>query len=394
MADAIARTRRPWIPPVVCAAVVLAALLIDLAGVPSDVPGSTPAASTYPVNPHRLVSNNLRLGGTLRLTLWTLPQSAAWMLASSNSGPTTIGPYAVDLGPDWFVVAGPVMMGGGVTYELVVPVPYLAGLAGAEFVVQCGVVSSLSPDVGFSNAVTLRGSTSPGRNVLVLRQTAPSAGMPNPAQQADALAAALQLYGDQVTVCDDVLPLSLLDYDCILDLRFTTLPLPDEAARFVQFLRQCGGVFFVAGPYAGNPGGQLRAGWLSALLGTTLGVPVMISSGGTLSNGAVESVDASASPAFTGAAFAIAGLPFDVSAEGGNFGPPGAASAGMRWISGPTAIGSLVYAMVFEPSEMPAQTVGGRVAILLAGGSDTFVPSAQNPYPDLVMTNVAAYLDR
>ena len=95
-----------------------------------------------------------------------------------------------------------------------------------------------------------------------------------------------------------------------------------------------------------------------------------------------------------GAAVSIGGLPFDVVAEGGNFGPPGAAAAGMPFVSGPTALGPLVYGMIFQPSEMMTQTIGGRVAILFAGGAGTFIPSAASPYPDLVLLNVAAYLDR
>jgi hypothetical protein len=396
MGDSLDPPRRGWSLAAFGFVVVLVvAVVIEVAALPGPVPqtpGSAP--TTYPTNPHRLVSNNLKLGDTLRLGLVTVPQSAAWILASSNSGPSYIGPYAVDLGPDWIVVGGPVLMGGGVTFELGLPVPYVPWLVGSEFVVQCGVITPLASDVAFSNSITLRCSQGPARHILVLRQTAPSFGMPNPAQQADALVTALQLFGDQVTVADDVLPASLLDFDCILDLRFSTQPPPDESARFVQFLRQCGGVFFVSGPYAGNLGGQLRAGWLSALVASILGVEVTISSGGTLSNGSVESVDAGADPAFTGAAFAIAGLPFDVMDEGGNFGPPGAASAGMPWITGGTALGPLVYGMVFDSSEMMSQTVGGRVAVLFAGGSGTFIPGAANPYPDLILSNVAAYLDR
>ena len=204
----------------------------------------------------------------------------------------------------------------------------------------------------------------------------------------------LQLLGNQVCVVDDVLPLSLLDYDCIFDLRFTTPPAAGEAARYVEFLRMCGGVFFVAGPHAGCPQGQQRAAWIGSLLNTTLGVGVTISSGGTLSNGGVELIDPSAGPEFLSASMGIAGLSLEVSDEGGNFGPPGAASAGVPWLVGPTVFGQTVYVMFFDPSTMPTETVGGRVAVLFSGGPSTFLATSTSPYPHLIMGNMAAYLNR
>jgi hypothetical protein len=375
-------------------AVVIVVIALDLAAIPVPPPQGS-GGSTYPANPHRLVSNNLKIADTLRLNLFTLPQTAMWMLASSNTGPSYVGPYYTDLGSDWFVLMGPVLMGGGVSFELLLPVPNVPSLTGLEFLVQCAVISPQASDVVFSNSVTLRGSQNGGgKNVLILRQTLLMAGMTTSAQQASALAASLQLLGNQVTVADDALPTSLLDYDCILDLRFTTPPAADESLRLVQFLRQGGGVFFLAGPYAGCPPGQQRALWLSTFLNTTLGVGVMISSGGSLSNSSVEAVDPLADPMLLTVPLGIASLPFNVSNEGGNFGPPGAAASGTPFVTGSTMFGTLVYGMFFESTAMMYQTVGGRVGVLFSGGADTLQPSPQNPYPDLIFCNVAWYLDR
>jgi hypothetical protein len=384
-----------WISSVAgFAALLVAAIVFDLAGVPAPPRAPSPGQSTYPANPHHLVTNNLKIGDALRLNLHTLPQTAHWLLASSNSGPSYIGPYFVDLGPDWFVLNGPVLMGGGANAETIVGVPYVPALVGLEFVLQCAVVSPLASDVIFSSSVTLRVSQGVSKNILILRQTANVAGMTTAAQQAAALALSLQLLGNQVTVADDALPTSLLDYDCILDLRFATPPAFDEDVRFVQFLKQNGGLFFVCGPYAGCPLGQQRAAWISTFMNATLGLGVAASSGGSLSNGSVESIDGSLDPAFLNTPLSIAGLPFNVSNEGGNFGPPGAAPTGMPWMTGATIFGPLVFGMIFEPAAMQNQTVGGRVAVLFSGGADTFEASAQSPFPELVMCNLAWYLDR
>jgi hypothetical protein len=380
---------------------VVAVVAFDLAAVPSPrghhatapSPGGGSLPSTFPPGAHRLVSNNLKTGDTLELDLLTLPQTAIWVLASSNTGPSYLGPYFTDLGPDWFVLQGPLLMGGGSHLQLGVPVPTGAGLTGLEFTVQCAAVSPLASDVGFSNSVALRVSQGPAKNVLLLRQTGPGCGN-GAAAQADSLAIGLQLLGIHVTTVDDVLPLSLLDYDCIFDLRFSTPPAPDEAARYVQFLKSCGGLFFVAGPWTGCQGGQMRAGWVHWFLNTILGVSLTVSSGGALSNASVETIDPAAGPEFLAAASGIAGLPLDVSDEGGNFGPPGAVNLGIPWLTGTTVFGPTVYGMFFEPAVMSSQTVGGRVAVLFAGGSSTFVATATSPYPDLVMANMAYYLDR
>lgn len=378
--------------PVLLAAIVLAVVL-DIAAFPKSRPARG-SPTVVPANPHRLVTNNLKISDTLHVDLFTYPQTAVWLLASSNTGPTYIGPYATGLGPDWFILSGPLLTGGGVHLQLDFPVPYSPGLVGLEFVLQCAVVSTTSSDVVFSNPVTLRGSQSVSKNILILRQTIQTPGMTSSAQQADALAAWLQLMSNTVTVVDDVLPQSLLDFDCIFDLRFTTPPTSDEGARYVQFLRSCGGVFFVAGPYAGNPAGQQRSAWLNLFLNQTLGiVSAMISTGGNLSAATVEVIDPTVDPGFVNVPYGIGGLPFDVTNEGGNFGPPGVAQ-GTPWLIGNTIFGPMVFGMFFEPASMNAQTVGGRVGVLFAGGPDTFLQTATNPYPEVVMCNVAWYLDR
>jgi hypothetical protein len=386
------RAGSPLVLSIVFAFIALT-IVLTVAGVPTqDAAGSAP--STYPANPHRLVCNNMKIGDVLSLRLLTLPQTAVWMLASGNNGPSYIGPYFVDLGPDWFILLGGVPMGGWVSLDVPIPIPDVPALVGLEFVVQCAILPPLSTNPGFSNAVTLRCSQGSGKNILILRQTAVMPGMTNAAQQATSLGSSLTLFGNQVTIVDDVLPSSsaLLDFDCLLDLRFSVPPAADETWRLVEFLRQCGGVFFVSGPYAGCPSGQQRATWLSGFL-ATVGADVAISSGGTHSNASTEPVEF-ADPAFLTIPFGIAGLTFDVSYEGGNFGPPGAASLGAPWLAGSTPAGDLTFGMFFQPSETMTQTVGGRIGVLFAGGPDTFQPSPQNAYPDLIMCNVAWYLDR
>jgi hypothetical protein len=376
---------------------VFVALIVvfQLSGVPSPTPPPQDSgSSTYPTNPHQLICNNLKIGDTLRINLHTLPQTANWMLASSNSGPSYIGPYFVDLGSDWFVLQGPTLMGGGNSLELLIPVPFVPALVGLEFAIQCAVVSPVASDVIFSNSVALRGSQSTAKNILIIRQTLVMAGMTTSAQQASSLAVALQVLGNQVTVVDNVLPPSLLDYDCIFDLRFSVAPAGDESQRFVQFLRQNGGIFFVSGPFAGCPPGQQRASWINVFLNTTLGIPVPISSGGGLSNITVETVNPAADPFLLTTPLSIGGMPFDVNNEGGNFGPPGTVPGGTAFLSGVGLFGAMVYGMYFEPAAMNNLAVGGRVAILFAGGADTFQASAQNPNPEFLMCNLAYFLDR
>lgn len=377
-------------------------IVLDLAGLPrpsappprQPPPWAAALQGSFPQNAHHLVTNNLKIGETLRLDLFTAPQTAAWFLASSNTGPSYIGPYLTGLGPDWFIVSGPTSLATGTHLHLDVPIPYLPGIVGLEFAVQGAVLSLVSSGVAFSNTNTLRAIDCWGKNVLLLRQTVQTPGMTNAAQQADSLAVALQTFGNQVTVVDDVLPLSLLDYDCILDLRFTTSPGFDESTRFMQFLRQSGGAFFVSGPYANSVGGQMRAAWLSSFLNSTLGVGVAILPGGNLSFGSVETIDSSADPSFLAVPLSIGGLPFDVTNEGATFGAPGAAGTGVAWLTGDTIYGPQVYGMFFDSWAFTGSTAGGRVGVLFAGGASTFMPSAASPWPELVMDNVVYYLDR
>jgi hypothetical protein len=133
---------------------------------------------------------------------------------------------------------------------------------------------------------------------------------------------------------------------------------------------------------------------VSTFLNTTLGISVSVSSGGTLSNAVTETIDPAAGPEFLSASMGIAGLPFDVTDEGGSFGPPGAAVGGVPWLVGNTVFGPTVYGIFFDPAAMTSQTVGGRVAVLFAGGASTFLPTATSPYPDLIMGNMAYYLNR
>jgi hypothetical protein len=384
----------------VLASVLLASVavvvVLQFAATPKAGRASPPPAApqaSVPANPHRLVTNNLKIGDTLHLDLLTVPQTVAWFLASSNTGPSYIGPYLTGLGPDWFILSGPVSLGGATQAHLDVPIPYLPGVLGLEFAIQCAVLSLSSSTVGFSNANTLRANECWGKHVLMLRQTGQTPGMTTAAQQADSLAVALQTFGNQVTVVDDVLPMSLLDYDCILDLRFTSAPAFDEGPRYIQFLRSCGGVFFVCGPYAGNPGGQMRVSWLNSFLNANLGVGVATTSGGNLAGGSIETIDTSSDPTFLTNPLTIGGLPFDVAHEGGTFGPPGAAS-GTAWLVGSTAFGPQVYGIFFDWWAMTGATVGGRVGVLFAGGESTFIPTAASPWPELVMDNVVWYLDR
>src|SRR5262245_56589444 len=89
------------------AALIVAMVAIHLAGVPRPRAAHRAAASgggslpsSFPASPHRLISNNLKTGDTLRLDFYTLPQTAVWMLASSNTGPSYVGPYLTALGSD------------------------------------------------------------------------------------------------------------------------------------------------------------------------------------------------------------------------------------------------------------------------------------------------------
>ncbi len=376
------------------AALFLMFVILQLAGVPGAGPGG--GNSVVPAAPHKLVSNNLKLGDDLHLVLHTVPQAGVWILASSETGPSWIGPYFTDLGADWFVLRDLTLLGGGSMLEHVVSVPMDPGLAGLEFAVQCAVADPQVADIRMSNSVHLKVSPflATGKHVLLLRQTASTSAIGNPSAQATALAGSLTLLGNHVVVADDVLPAALTSYDVILDCRFTVPPSPLEAARFLQFLRQSGGVAFVVGPSVGSPAGQERALWVNNFLNTTLGISVVVATGGNLSASSVETVDTGADPNYLYSPISVAGLPFEVTSEGGNFGPPGFAAVGTPWISGQSQIGPMVFGMLFNPSDATAQTIGAPIGVLFAGGAGTLMATSQNPYPDLVFCNLVYYLDR
>ncbi|HYC76265.1 MAG TPA: hypothetical protein VEI02_01445 [Planctomycetota bacterium] len=384
------------------AAVALSVLLgvLMVAGVPdaTTAPARGSAATSVPagVQFDRLTSNNLKLGDPLLLDVTTAPSATTWLLASFGEGPTVIGGYVLALSPAWFVLrdATPADLSGKSSFQL--PVPWDVGLLGLEFTVQTAVLRPWPPPITLSNPVSLKVGTTWTQgavSVALVRQTATAAGLPDPAAQADALANALLFQGHDVAVFDDAIPADLRLYDVLFDCRFTTVPTQAEQETLTRFLVQNGGAFLLCGPWDACPEGQLRAYWITGYLAGVLGLNVGVFPGGTASGAGTEWVSGLSDPTYLGAAFPVAGIPFEVSQEGGHFGAPGAASVGSPWIVGPGPGGTVAYGMLFRAEAIAAETVGGRLAILFSGGPDA-LGGPGNPFASWAFENLARWLDR
>ena len=376
-------------------------VMIMVSGVPggpttTQVPGAQPAP--IPLSMSTITTNNARIGGTFRLTVHTRPQVGVWVLASSNNPSTTIGPWQVDLAPDWFLLQDFAWTSGGDRVDLQFSLPYVQAWVGTEALVKALVHDPNSMEWFWTDSVMHRFSEAPGggRSICLIRQVSAMAEAPWATLQADALANTLSGVGHSVSVFDDALPADLASFDLILDCRFTLPPNLEEQGRFTDFLQHYGGVFMLCGPTVGSSWGQWRFAfiqqWVNNVLcmGLTLGTSVNQSSAVT-----GEQVSLSAEPRYLNQLPSVGGMPYRVHDEGGTFGPQGFQPRGWPWIVSPAASGQAptVYGMLFKPDDIPAVQSQGSLAILFNGAEDALAPSGQNPYAHLIFMRLAAWLD-
>jgi hypothetical protein len=385
-------------------ALIAGVVVIGLIAVPEQG-GTTPAVGgpspsvpgNAPISTSSLRSNNARLGGIFHGAVHTRSQVLVWLAASLQPGPSMIGPFSTDLGPDWFVLQGPTWTGGGNLAGFQFPVPVDGAILGLDVHLQAAVCDPFTNTWFWTPGVTHRFSMAPngGRSILLIRQVSAIAEAPHAPSQADLLAQVLQSVGHQVTIVDDAPPQRLADlagFDALMDCRFTLPPGENEKGLFLGFLQNYGGVFLLSGPFAGSPGGQWRQLWIDEWVNGWLGLSIVFGSGMNQSNGAAEIVSPAAEPRYLLFPQPIQGLPYDVASEGGSFGPPGAVARGWPWIQG-AGYPSLVYGMMFKPSDMSAVRVSGGVAILFNGSPEALISLSAPPPAGQVFINLASWLD-
>lgn len=385
------------------AGVLVLAVFLVIPAIPTPPPGGggagacpgLPPGVPMPLTCSSMTSGNAHLGETFGLTVHARAGLFTWILASSNSGPSTIGPFPTDLSPDWFVLQGPVFTGGGNRVDLSFPLPSIPSLVDAEVVLQTFLLDVGAVEMTWTNSLMHRLTVPPpqGRSVCLVRQTLASPEMPNAGVQADALVQLLQLYGHQVTVVDDAVPGDLASYDALFDCRFSVPLIEDDKLAFVRFLQRYGGVFLVCGPWIQSPQAQLRQLGIRDLLNNRLGIGVVVASGGMLSGGAsVEQVSPDADPRYLTFPGSVSGLPYHVDQEGGNFGPSGFAPVGTPWIA---AAGgwATVFGMLFKPDDVTTLSVKGTMAVLFNGAADALMQTPANPQTGPIFANLPWYLD-
>ncbi len=374
---------------------LLVLLLLIIPAIPSQ--GSSASAPTFPGMMPRLGCNNLKTNDVFKVDLACGTGSITAILASVEAPPVSIGSWTTSLGADWFILQGLTSLGGSDHLHLSFGIPDLPWLVGTPFVLQAAVLDPTAPDVMWSTPTFVRvsqGSPNGMKNLLVVRQTTTSPGMTNAAAQASALVAVLAGNGHAVAMVDNLIPSDLRNYDVVLDLRFTATPPPMETAALAEFMTQGGGVFLLAGPYSGSSAGQLRSTWVSNFLNVTLGMGVYVGSGGNLSGSATETVSSMADASYRNTPLSITGINFDVTNEGGNFGPPQSMTQGTPWIVGLTNLGYQTYGALFTSADYAAFHGQGNLAVLFSGGAGAIDPTSSNPNVQAVFENLVHWLDR
>jgi hypothetical protein len=377
------------------------AVVVVISAIPSGPSGggsgtAPPQAAPIPIAWSSLTSGNAHLGEMFHLSVHTRPQVGVWILASSNTGPSMIGPYLTDLGPDWFILQSGTWTGGGNRVDLDFPIPTAPALQDLEVIIQAFIQEPSTSGTAWTPSVLHRITAPPlmGRSVLLIRQTMNSPEIQNASAQADALQLILASFGHAVTVADDAYPADLASFDCLMDCRFTVPPTEAEKLAAVRFLQHYGGIFLLCGPYLSSPMGQARLAALQELLNARLGIGVTVASGGNTSGGpASEQVSPMSDPRYLTFPAPVSGLAVHVEQEGGNFGPEGYATRGLPWVSGTSGL-HLVYGMFFKPDDMPAVRVRGAMAVLFNGAADALMLSPANPNAHLIFVNLPWYLDQ
>ena len=156
---------------VMVGAVVITVLVLSgIPGGPTPTPGVVP--TPVPLSASTITCNNARVGGLFQLTVHARPQVGVWVLASGNGGPTTIGPWQVDLGHDWFLLQDFAWTSGGNRIDIQIPLPPGHGWAGTEALGKALVHDPNSWEWAWTETVLHRFSHAPqgGRSVCLVRQ--------------------------------------------------------------------------------------------------------------------------------------------------------------------------------------------------------------------------------
>lgn len=361
---------------------------------PPSVLPPLPTGMSAPLSNSVQLTGNVHVGELMTFKLAARPGVGIWTVVSSNSGPSIIGPWQVAVSPDWSLLFAGLTTNSADSVSVMIPIPPIPALHNAEFMMQSLVFDPGSYEFAWTNAALHRiTNVNPSsRNVLVLRQTVGNNEAQFSALQATLFAQNLIAGGNIVTMVDDVLPLDLVAYDCILDCRFTTVPQVSEKLLFKAFLQQYGGVFLLSGPYAGSPAGQQRRAWIRDFLAMHLGIGVWIGSGFNNSNNTVEHVSPMAPVRLLSMPSFVLGTTYEVTNEGGTFGTLAAFNAGEPWIVA-TSGNLQVYGALFTPQQMPGVHAAGSVAVLLNGHAEALASSVSNPNANEVLGNLPWALD-
>ena len=344
-----------------------------------------------------MTSNNARTGAPFRVDIHAPEGCGSWLLASLLPGQVNLAGQLLDLGPDWFVLRDVVWTGASGVSSYAITIPNDPSLGGFQFRLQAGVYDPAIDLLVFSNGAPHEViAASPfDLHICLIRQSVPTTDMLNPTQAPDALAAGLRNLGLSVDVFDDAIPARevLARYDVLFDCRFVLPPSEQEKEVVMEFLRDYGGVFLLHGPFSWSPWSSARKYWIDDLIMNRLGIGTQVLGGGNAGGAGAQQVAAGADPAYLTFPSSVAGTAYDVQQEGGNFGLIGQQGAGTPWITDSQGPWAFVYGMLFRPSDMSARTLRGSLAVLFTGNPAAFTTSAANPTPEMIMYNLAFWLD-
>lgn len=355
-----------------------------------------PVSAQWPLASTELRMRNPRIG-----ELWWARSNApfdsySFHLLSShapNGGSTIVG-LQTSLQADWSILSQ-IYTGQSTGHMLQMNLPAQPSWVGLDLTLQSILYRPTTGELVATNPVTGRiAPATNGQRILIVRQTVANAEAPYSATQASGLASSLIARGHQVVMVDDMLPPPPGDYDVVLDCRFTTVPMAQEAEYAKGYLRAGTGVFFLAGPWAASAAGQARVAFLQQFLTGTCGMPVIIASGLGQSVGPNERVDPRADPGFLSTPHAISSLPYDVDREGGNFGPVGFSTTGRPMVTGLVGNLEYTYGLLWESGEIQGFQSAGSLAVLLNGSQWALGSNAlTNPYAEDLFENLVNWLD-
>ena len=403
------RRRGPSTITILTVASTFAALLL-IAGVPKsprelsarllqDAPeGSAFVQPPFGVPPFQIwmTSNNARLLGPINFRVHGPPGCAVWLFTSSNSGPSFLGPYPVELSSDWVVLQGPVFLPSNGVYDFPSALPTDPALVGLEGMFQAGAYDIVENDVTFSSGVLHRihGSVGSGMRVLVVRQVSNLLEAPHATQAANDLVSDLAFAGHQVVVADDFVPEDLASFDVLMDVRFSYGLAEAEKLNLSRFLQRYGGVFVLGGGSAlSSPGADYRSVSVRHWMSAQLGIATAAHPGASVSTGTVEEVSPITSPHYIASLQGTLPMPYRVEHEGGHFGDLGSHTSGTPWITSSTTP-PVIYGMHFTPDDISNFPVRGSLAVLWNGSASALSGDQIDHRGRQVMSALVSFLDQ